>query len=217
MKVFVYIFIALSLLFSNIALSSTAKSIDGLEIKEELLKVKAVEYGFDIDVNGQSIGKATTQLAVGVPATITFLDENKNETYRIRLTAAFHEKESTIFPMVSHTVQENAGGSWVELLNADVAYRNDIEGSIILFGENSTEVAIKGKTSTIQVDRSVIQKLTNMSCDDKPSLTDEISDVGILASSGDCCGGVCSTGQYYKCCGAITCCACDAGCCSTMR
>ncbi|MCF2907753.1 hypothetical protein L1285_05375 [Pseudoalteromonas sp. DL2-H2.2] len=170
-----------------------------------------------MEINGNSVGKASAKLAIGVPGTITFMDEHKNETYRVRLTAALHDHKAGVFPMISHSVQENIGGSWVELLTSDISYFENKEGSMTLSGQNASEVSIKGKARTITIDKILVQKLTSMDCSEKPQLNDaDVSSIGTMASSSDCCSGKCSTGQYFKCCGAVSCCGCDTGCCSTM-
>ncbi|CAM4295343.1 hypothetical protein [Pseudoalteromonas byunsanensis] len=98
-------------------------------------------------VNGVSVGKVSTTLAAGVPGTITFFDNNNNETYQISLNADFDKSDSNYATMVDHTVHEKISDSWAELINAQMTFHHDMQGSVTLYSNNSQNVTITGKVT----------------------------------------------------------------------
>ncbi len=89
----------------------------------------------------------STTLAVGVPATITFFDDNNNETYQVSLNADFDKKDNSHIATVHHTVHEKMADSWAELISAKMAYQDNVQGRVTLYGNNSKSVTIIGKVT----------------------------------------------------------------------
>lgn len=175
--------------------------------------IKASQYKFNTFINGVPLGEVDTVLALGMPASITYQDKDGNPTYRVKLLANEYIEGSS-HPMVTHVIQQNVSGSWVELIQTDIAYEESKEGNITLLNKDLVEVSIKGLAKFTPVDKKQVESLSSQQCDDSQSVIEKSASKVITS---DCCGGSCGGGVYYRCCGAVKCCVCGGGCCTTRK
>lgn len=188
------------------------------EQQQELIEttsVKAVDYQFTVSIDGKMIADASTTLAIGVPATLTYQNKEQTSTYRIKLLAMEFLDNGQSHPMITHHIYQNVGGNWQQLLTADIAFQTDKPANMTLMNESMVEVMISGKSTFAVVEQNAVKQLLHADCEDgNVSYSDSLNKDTMQT---DCCGGRCNGGHYYQCCGVIKCCACGGGCCTTRK
>lgn len=216
-------------LLSLLSVSNAQTIADNLPPTEQ-----AIEYQFTVSIAGEEPKNGSATLAIGVPATLTYFDENRVERYKFILLGRLEKVDAGLstgglpskgkfVAHIVHSIHTKVGNTWVELASADFGMHLGTKASVNLFNDaRKTAVSIEGVTNLLTVTSDQVEQASKMDCGSSPaapSIKKDEAKTGAedkAKAGGNCCGGQCCNNSHsYTCCASISCCIC--GCCCVWR
>ncbi len=181
----------------------------------------ATKLAFDAIQDGKPLGPHTITAAYGRRAQLEYMsDDVKEKSWRIQVLVSPYASEKNPDAVKAHIlIAQPIDSNWKVTSESDMVLAPNVPASLEIKG-GSNNLIIK-VTSFPEFNESAGKVLSD-SCPSilAPSVNASLSmNKGAGASKGgvspqaeNCCGGQCTNGQYWRCCGAIACCICDQCC-----